>query len=111
MLIQKKFEPTVGTVVLVKLINGDEVIGRVSATEGSTLKVSRPLRLLLRMTPTGEAQVTFAPFIVGADEADDVVLDTAKFLVPAMRPNKELEGVYRAQTSSIIPAGAPALNL
>lgn len=59
----------VNEVVAVKLVNGQEIITKVTAIEGDLYTLSRPYVLMLVRDPeTQQPTVTFAPFSMGVDD-------------------------------------------
>jgi hypothetical protein len=109
MLIQKKFEANIGDVVTVRLITGDEVVGRITATDATSVSITKPVMIIPQMTNDGKVRLQMVPFNVSTDEADEYRIETSKTLLPPMKPRKEVSDNYLAATTGIVPASAGSI--
>jgi len=101
MLIQQKIET--GTIVAVKLVGGEEILGKLERQNATELVISKPIAVGL--SPQG---VGFAPFMISS--TDDVSLTFKLEHVVTYTPaRKEIKNAYIESTSGITPAGAGSL--
>lgn len=93
-------KPGIGTIVAVKLISGDEIVGKIEMLNAKELVVAKPIAIGL--SPQG---VGFAPFMVSVD--DDVSL-TFKLeqVITYAQAREEIKNAYIQSTSGITPVGA-----
>jgi len=98
MLIEQKLEK--GTVVAVKLISGDEIVGKIERLNATELVILKPIAIGL----SGQG-IGFGPFMLSA--ADDVAL-TFKLeqVVTYVQAREEIKNAYIQSTSGITPAGS-----
>lgn len=89
-------------IIGIKLANGDEIIGRVTAVSGNIasddLAVDTPRILGLQETQQGMG-LGFMPWTLGNPDATVVV--TRKDIVCTYSPKAEIEKAYLSQTSKI----------
>lgn len=110
MLIQNR-SLKVGDVASLKLITGDEVIGRVVEQGPSAITLAKPIHLMMQMVQTApgmppQAALQFAPFMVGAPEDGNFTFEQTKLLVHPVPAREDVAKNYTAATSSIVPATA-----
>lgn len=85
------FKP--GDIVAIKLISGEEIIGKLIEDNNTYIKVQSPLLLILQMVdssqyntitgntePSQQAMVAFAPFMLGLRDNHVVVIEPSKFI-------------------------------
>ena len=99
MLLKKK--PQEGSIVTVKLVTGDEVVGKLTEISDG-VSITKPI--CIAMSPNGLA---FVPFMLGAPEDATIEFKTSQ-VVACVEARKEIRDVYIQSTSGIVPAsGAP----
>jgi hypothetical protein len=91
------------TVTTFKLITGEEVIGRVSNIDGTTVTIDRPL--VIMMSQQGLAFGTFVPTM---DYKNGVKIDTRN-IVAVGPANDKVIAEYKSATSPIKTAPKPGL--
>lgn len=98
MLIDKK--PGKGTIVAVKLISGDEIVGKIEELNTDSLVLAKPIAIGLSSQGVG-----FAPFMLSA--VDNATL-TFKFekIITYTQAREEIKNAYIQSTSGITPAGS-----
>lgn len=101
MLIKQNLEK--GTIIAVKLITGDEIVGKLERLNATEIVVSKPISIGL--SPQG---VAFAPFMVSA--IDDVSLTfRLEQVITHTQAREEIKNAYIQSTSGITPAGPGSL--
>lgn len=91
----------VGDVVAVKMLNGEELLAKLTGLDGDTYTFSRPVILALVPTANGQASVSFAPFMMGLDETQDVTIEYSKMLMRPIIARKDAAAQYTRSTSSL----------
>lgn len=102
MLIQQR--PEQGTIVAVKLISGDEIVGKIERINETELVVSKPIAIGL--SPQG---VGFAPFMLSADEDVSITFKLEQ-VITYVQAREEIKNAYIQSTSGITPAGPGSLS-
>lgn len=101
MLIQQR--PEQGTIVAVKLVGGEEILGKLERINATELVIFKPIAVGL--SPQG---VGFAPFMVSS--SDDVSLTfKLEHVITYTQAREEIKNAYIESTSGITPAGAGSL--
>lgn len=94
---------TDGEVLSIKLISGEEILGRFKSQDIATLKLDRPL--MLGMTAQGMA---LAPFMATIDQEAAISFPKDKIIV-TVPTLKEIADQYIYQTTGIQPVSAGSL--
>ena len=90
--------PEKGTIIAVKLITGEEIVGKLERLNATEIVVAKPIAIGL--SPQG---VGFAPFMVSA--SDDVSLTfRLEHVVTYAQARDEIKNAYIQSTSNITPA-------
>lgn len=97
MLIQQR--PEQGTIVAVKLISGDEIVGKIERISATELVVSKPIAIGISAQGVG-----FAPFMVSADDDISLTFNLAQ-VITYIEAREEIKNAYIQSTSGITPAG------
>lgn len=94
---------SVNDVVIVKLINGDELIGKLTAIsdDKNTYTFDTPVCMQMMPMGNGQAQVVFAPFLLGIDDGTQVEVDYAKMLIRPMMARSDAAKQYLSATSKL----------
>ena len=99
----EKSKYTPGDTVSIKLISGDEVIGKFVDEDMATLTLSKPV--MLAMTPKGPAM---APVMMTVDPDNDYVINKSAVLFKGSTV-KEIADQYTYQTTGIQPVSAGSI--
>lgn len=104
MLIEKK--PGVGDMIAIKLVTGEEIVGRIEANPSDAAPNDLTLKAPIGWMLTQQG-VMPAPFMVTAEEKPTVTfLGTS--IVSKTKPRKEISDAYIQITTGIQPASAGA---
>lgn len=98
MLIQQR--PEQGTIIAVKLISGDEIVGKIERINATELVVSKPIAIGISAQGVG-----FAPFMVSADDDISLTFNLAQ-VITYTQVRKEIKDAYIQSISGITPAGS-----
>lgn len=101
MLFEKKFSE--GDVVTLKVISGEEILGRFVSEDMSSITISKPL--MIAMTPKGPAM---APVMVTVNPETQLSFNKQAIIVSAIC-FKEIADQYIYQTTGIQPVSAGSI--
>jgi hypothetical protein len=101
MLLNLSSAPSAGDIIAVKLINGEEIIAKFVSAEGSKVTVSRPVILVLTPSGGGQAQVSFAPFMLGIDLDNEITIDESKMVTSPVKARNDAAKQYIQSTTGI----------
>lgn len=105
MLIQKPIDTN--DVIALRLCTGEEVIGRFTEENDTSITISKPIMINLRMVSSGEAAISFGPFMVSPDESAKFVVLKSALMTRPLRVREDIKGNYIQMTSGIATAAAP----
>lgn len=107
MLIQKKETVAVGDVAAIKLVSGDEVVGRVVAVESDKITLTKPVILQMQMVSPTDARLAFAPIMAGAAEEGNYTFEYRQCLILPLKARQDVAGGYLKATTGLetAPAG------
>lgn len=101
----EKSKCTQGDIISLKLISGDEIIGKFANEDMATLTLSKPV--MLAMTPKGPAM---APVMMTVNPDNDYVINKSAILFKGSTV-KEIADQYTYQTTGIQPVSAGSIVL
>ena len=106
MLIEKKL--SVGDVVSLKLLSGEELIGKLKSMGETILVVSKPLVITIGAVPgpngTVQHGLQLVPFMFGLNDSDDVTISLAN-VITRVKTRDEIKQAYIKETTGIEAPG------
>jgi len=87
----------VSSVMMLRLLNGDEIVGKVSV-EHNMIKVVKPAAVMLQPGPAGKANMALLDFIPMA-KVKEVILDPRNVLF-TYEPDDQVEAAYNQNFGS-----------
>lgn len=113
MLISKN-APAVGDVTVLRLTSGEEVVGKVVETNLGAITITKPVVLIAQMVQMGpgqppQAQLQFAPFMVGAEEADSFSFAKDRLTVAPLKARQDIASNYLQATTGLAMPAKPGL--
>lgn len=112
MLIQNNSNIKTGDVVCFKIVSGEEVIARVKTFDPLKITVAKPVTLQMQMVGPGQMGVGFAPFMVSADDTQEITFPRSAMVVEPIVASKQVMNGYTKATSNIeIAPAIPTASL
>mgnify|MGYP003346969556 FL=1 len=91
-------QPT-STIMMLRLINGDELVGKVSVVN-NVIKVSKPAAVMIQPGAAGKAQMALVDYIPMAKNKD-VFIDTRNVLF-TYEPDDQIDAAYQQNFGSML---------
>lgn len=109
-MIIEKTSVEVNDVVCFRLINGDEIIGKLHAQDEASVTVTKPIVAQLAMVGPNEARLGFGPFMATIDE-DKARLrfERTKLLTDPLKVRKDIGAQYMQMTTGLAVPASPGL--
>jgi hypothetical protein len=106
MLIEKKPVVGVNDVISLKLVTGEELIGKITAMDDNSITLSKLLIVQMQMVSANQAGIAFAPFMATADNSNvKFRFERSRFLCDPIKPRSDISSKYTAMTTGLeIPA-------
>jgi hypothetical protein len=103
MIIKKLPKPD--DIVTIRLVSGDEVVGKLMATDRDAADVTllQPIAAVMQPTRDGHLTLAFAPFLASTDETAEVTFPATAILCRPMLTRKDVADGY---TKTVEPASA-----
>lgn len=98
----------VADIVTLRLVSGEEIVGKVTAIDATSVTITKPIHILAMMTPQG-AQVQFAPFLFSVLEDSGFRFEFSKLVLNPIKTGPDIKKNYIAATSPIVQPNAPGL--
>jgi len=101
MLIEKN--ATENDIVAVKLISGEELIGRaisIPTDPSYQLVLSKPIVLGMQQTQTGELGLGFGPFMLGIEDDAKITLEASSYIT-MVKARDEIKQAYIKSTTGL----------
>lgn len=90
-----------GDVASVKLVNGDEILGKFVSQDAHVCVLSKPVIVAIQPVNKSEVQLGFLPFMVSSNPEGNVSLPLTSMLTKAMKTRDDVARNYRRATSSL----------
>ena len=87
-----------GDIVAVKLVSGEELIGKMDTA--NPLKLIKPIVLGMQQTSTGEIGMAFAPFMLSADDGASITLTDGSYIA-LVKVRDEVKQAYIKSTTGL----------
>jgi hypothetical protein len=95
MLIEKHSAPVVNDIVSLKLVSGEEIIGRLVEQNREHIIIAKPMRVILQACENG---VSFAQALAAADRGVSLTIMTAALAVRPVKANQHIIADYIKST-------------
>jgi 6-phosphogluconate dehydrogenase len=92
-------ENNVTAIMMLRLINGDEIVGKVSVVN-NVIKVSKPAAVMIQPSAAGKANMALVDFIPMA-KTKDIMLDSRNVLF-TYEPDDQIEAAYQQNFGSML---------
>ena len=92
-------ENNVSAIMMLRLINGDELVGKVSVVS-NVIKVSKPAAVMLQPGAAGKANMALVDYIPMA-KSKDIMLDSRNVLF-TYEPDEQIEAAYQQNFGSML---------
>lgn len=92
-------ENNVASIMMLRLINGDEVVGKVSVVN-NVIKVSKPAAVMLQPGAAGKANMALVDYIP-MSKNKDIMLDSRNVLF-TYEPDDQIEAAYQQNFGSML---------
>lgn len=108
MLIEKRLPLTSGDYVALRLVSGEEIVGKIVDINDTKITITKPILIQLQMVSPTQAGVGFAPYTAAVDEDARFVFSLSNLAHYPLPPSEQIKRNYISATSSleIAPAGA-----
>ena len=106
MLIEKK--PGVGDLIAIKLITGEEIVGRIEANPAGSNENDLTLKAPIGWMLTQQGVMPAPVMVTGEDKP--TITFSAMSIVARTKPRKEITDAHIQMTSGIVPASAGTLD-
>ena len=92
-------ENNVSAIMMLRLINGDELVGKVSVVS-NVIKVSKPAAVMLQPGAAGKANMALVDYSPMA-KSKDIMLDSRNVLF-TYEPDEQIEAAYQQNFGSML---------
>lgn len=100
---------SVGDVVSIRLITGEEIIGYLIEETPSQTCLRKPMILQMHKMPDGSIGLGFSPTMVSAGDNDHVTVMSTSMVYRAAKTQSEIKDHYIKATSGILTPSAGGL--
>lgn len=99
MLIKK--QPAANDVVAFKLVNGEEIVGKIVNTTAEVITVAKPVVVQLHGLQGGQAGIGFAPYSLAADDAGEFSYYRSQVLASPVLARSDIAAAYLKATTGL----------
>lgn len=109
MLIEKRLPLATGDIAALRLVSGEEVVGKITIITDATITITKPILVQIQMVSANQAGVGFAPYSAAADEDAKFIFSFANLAHYPLHAAEQIKANYIKATSSIEIAQAGTL--
>jgi hypothetical protein len=89
----------VSSIMMLRLINGDEIVGKVSVVQ-NMVKVVKPAAVMIQPSAAGKANMALVDFVPMA-KTKEIILDSRNILF-SYDPDDQIEAAYQQNFGSML---------
>jgi hypothetical protein len=105
MLIERSsLPPTIDDIVTVKLLSGEEIIGKLTHQQGDSITLAKPIQIRMHQVGPNQIGMAFAPVFGSAAETSSIVIPTTSIAVKPVKTDKNYANDYIEATTSLVTA-------
>lgn len=101
MLISIQKDPQPNDVVAIKLVSGEELLAKLVSINGDEYTVEKPVLMHLVPVGNGQAQVQFAPFMLGLEPDAKITISYSKMVLRPVVARDDAGKQYIQSTTGI----------
>ena len=106
MLIEKRTTTDINDIVTIKLLSGEEIIGRLVDRTNETIVLGKPVQILMQPIGTSQMGLAFHPVLGSVSDMTNVPFILAALSVRPVRTNDDVTRNYIQATTGLMPANA-----
>jgi len=110
MLIEKRNAPDIGDVITIKLISGEEIIGRLLEKIGDMIVIGKPLQIIMQPISATQMGLGFRPVLGSVSEDATLQFPLTALTVRPMKSNDDVTRSYIQATTGLVTANASILT-
>jgi hypothetical protein len=104
MLIEKRHAPEVNDTVTIKLISGEEIVGRLSECGNDTVTLTKPVQILMHQIAPNKMGLAFQPVLGSISEQITMQFNRAAISIGPVKTGEDVTRNYIQATTGLIAA-------
>ena len=104
MLIDKRNAPEINDIVTIKLVSGEEVVGRLTDRTGETISLSKPVQIVMQPISPEKMGLAFHPVLGSVSDLSTVQFTLATLAVRPVKTNDDVTRNYISATTGLVQA-------
>ena len=101
--------PTEQDVVTIRLVSGEEIVGRISGETDTQITLTKPISIGIQMVGQNQAQLAFSPFMASVDDSGSLTFNKASLVTLPAKTREDVKTSYLKATSSLELPSKPGL--
>jgi len=110
MLIEKQNAPAPGDIITLKLLSGEEVIGRLVDIIGDTVAIAKPLQIIVQPINATQMGVGLRPLLGSVSETATIQFPLAGLMIRPIKTGDDMSRSYVQATTGLVTAGPSMLT-
>lgn len=103
MLIQKNSAPEINDIVTVKLVSGEEIVGRMTDRTHESIALSKPVQIAMQPVGPGQMGLGFLP-VLGSVEDATLHFQVQNLLIKPVKTGADVSRNYIQATTGLVTA-------
>lgn len=110
MLVDRNNNPTIGDIVTVKLISGEEIVGKITERTIDSVFLGKPVQIGMQQVNQNEVGLVFSP-VLGSALNVTIQIPLAAMCIRPVKTGDDVTRNYLQTTTGIVPATAKETSI
>lgn len=102
MLIDKKSTVEINDIVTIKLLSGEEIVGRLNERSADSIFLSKPIRVIMEPMGNNQVGLSMLPVLASASEVNSVQFPLAGLAIRPLKTSDEVRSNYLQITTGLV---------
>jgi hypothetical protein len=102
MLKEQNNNPIVGDIVTVKLVSGEEIVGKLADKSIDSIYISRPVQVAMQQVNANQVGLAFLPVLGSINDSTTIQIPFSGMTIRPVKTNDEVKRNYIQATTNII---------
>lgn len=102
MLIEKRNAPEINDIVTIKLVSGEEIVGRLSERTEETIILSKPVQIVMHPITSNKMGLAFQPVLGSISEQVSMQFNIATIAIRPVKTGDDVTRNYIQATTGLV---------
>ena len=104
MLIDKRHTPDINDIVTIKLVSGEEIVGRLMDRTGDAILLAKPVQIIMQPVNANQIGLAFQPVLGSVNEHSTMQFSLTLLAIRPIKTNEDVTRNYIQATTGLVAA-------